>query len=264
MVPTITTILQRFTGEWALLLQPEAILAVCREIGYTGWRDRVLTPVTTIQLFMRQILHGNTACSHLPHLSGLRFSAAAYCPARARLPRRLFDLLLERFNRAVQPSAVDDGRWHGHRTFLVDGSGCALPDTPTLQDAFGQPNVQRPGCGFPVARLLGLFHAGTGLLLKLVVAPLVTHDLAQVQAVHPSLQAGDVLVADRGLWMYRESHILPPAIGICRRPTEVSPALSRLDKERDVVDNRAVFWSGPADREPRAVAPPLQAALGVH
>jgi hypothetical protein len=78
MVPNITTILQRFTGEWAMLLQPDAILAVCREIGYTAWRDRVLTPVTTVQLCLLQILHGHTACSHLPPRSGLRFGAAAY------------------------------------------------------------------------------------------------------------------------------------------------------------------------------------------
>jgi hypothetical protein len=74
-----------------------------------------------------------------------------------------------------------------------------MPDTPALQAAFGQPTEQRPGRGFPVARLLGLFHAGMGLLLKRVVVPLLTHDLARVQAVHPSLQAGDVLVAERGL-----------------------------------------------------------------
>jgi hypothetical protein len=208
MVPHITTILQRFTGEWAMLLQPEAILTVCREIGYTAWRDRVLTPVTTMQLFLLQILHGNTACSHLPHLSGLRFTAAAYCQARARLPLRFFDLLLERFGSAVQRAAVDDGRWHGHRTFLVDGSGCSMPDTPALQDAFGQSTEQRPGCGVPVAHLLGLFHAGTGVLLKLVVAPLLTHDLAQVQAVHPALHPGDVLVADRGLCSYAHLALL--------------------------------------------------------
>ena len=190
MVPNITTILPRFTGEWAMLLQPDAILAVCGEIGYTGWRDRVLTPVTTMQLFLLQILHGHTACSHLPHLSGLRFTAAASCQARAKLPWHLFALLLERFGSAVQRSALDEGRWHGHRTFLVDGSGCSMPDTPTLQEAFGQPTEQRPGCGFPVARLLGLCHAGTGVLLKLVVAPLLTHDLAQVQKVHPTLEAG--------------------------------------------------------------------------
>jgi len=55
-----------------------------------------------------------------------------------------------------------------------------MPDTPALQEAFGQSTEQRPGCGVPVAHLLGRFHAGTGLLLKLVVAPLLTHDLAQV------------------------------------------------------------------------------------
>ena len=61
-----------------------------------------------------------------------------------------------------------------------------MPDTPALQDAFGQSTEQRPGCGVPVARLLGLFHAGTGVLLTRVVAPLLTHDLARVQAVHPA------------------------------------------------------------------------------
>jgi hypothetical protein len=33
MVPSINTILQRFSGEWAALLQPEAILTVGRDMG---------------------------------------------------------------------------------------------------------------------------------------------------------------------------------------------------------------------------------------
>ena len=33
MVANITTILPRFTGEWALRLPPEAILTGCGEIG---------------------------------------------------------------------------------------------------------------------------------------------------------------------------------------------------------------------------------------
>jgi len=180
MVPNITTILQRFTGEWAMLVQPEAILAGCREIGDTAWRDRVLAPVSTMQRFLLQMLHGTTACSHLPHLSGLRFSAAAYCQARATLPLPFFALLLERFGRAVPRSALDEWQWYRHRTFVVDGSGCSMPATLALQEAFGQPTEQRPGGGFPVARRPGLFHAGTGLLLKRVVAPLLTHDRARV------------------------------------------------------------------------------------
>jgi len=211
MVPSITAILQRFTDEWSALLQPDAILTVCGEIGYTGWRDRVLTPVTTVQLCLLQILHGHTAGSHLPPLSGLRFSAAAYCQARAKLPLRLFALLLERFSSAVHPTISGEGRWHGHRTCLVDGSGGSMPDTPALQDAFGQSTEPRPGCGVPMAPLLGLFHAGTGVLLKLVVAPLLTPDLAQVQQVHPLVAPGDVLVADRGLCSYAHLALLVQA-----------------------------------------------------
>jgi hypothetical protein len=211
MIPRLTTVLTRLKTDWAAQLQPDAILAVCQEAGYTSWRDRVLTPVTTIQLFLLQILHGNTACSHLPHLAGLQFSASAYCQARARLPLHLFGLLLTRLCTAAQSYLSDEGRWHGHRTFLVDGSGCSMPDMPALQDAFGQSTVQRPGCGFPMAHLLGLFHGGTGVLLKLVVAPLLTHDLAQVQAVHPTLQPGDVLVADRGLCSYAHLALLVQA-----------------------------------------------------
>src|SRR5215813_11736978 len=86
-----------------------------------------------------------------------------------------------------------------------------MPDTPALQRAFGQPTEQRPGCGFPVARLLGLFHAGTGLLMKLVVAPLCTHDLTNIQRVHPTLAPGDVLVADRGLCSYAHLALLVQA-----------------------------------------------------
>jgi hypothetical protein len=56
-----------------------------------------------------------------------------------------------------------------------------MPDTPAFREAFGQPNVPRPGCGVPVARLLGRFHAGTGVLLTRVVAPLL-NAIKEVQA----------------------------------------------------------------------------------
>jgi hypothetical protein len=52
MVPNVTTILQRFTTQWAALLPPDAMLAACGEVGDLAWRHRVLTPVTTIQVFL--------------------------------------------------------------------------------------------------------------------------------------------------------------------------------------------------------------------
>ncbi len=130
MIPHLTTILQRCTTAWATRRHPDAMLTVCREIGYPAWRDRVLTPVTTLQLVLWQILHGNTAGRHLPHLSGWRFTAAASCHARARLPIRFFDLLLERCSSAVQSCLSGDGRGHGQRPCFVAGAGCARPDPP--------------------------------------------------------------------------------------------------------------------------------------
>jgi hypothetical protein len=70
MVPHITAILPRVTGEWAARLHPDAMLALCGEVGSTGWRDRVRTPVTPMPLVLGQIWPGHTACRHLPHLSG--------------------------------------------------------------------------------------------------------------------------------------------------------------------------------------------------
>jgi hypothetical protein len=125
----------------------------------------------------------------------------------------LFALLLERFSRAVQRSALEAGRGPGQRPCLGDGSGGSLPATPALQDAFGQSTEPRPGGGVPVARLLGRFPAGTGGLLKLVGAPLLTHELARVQAVHPALPPGDVLVAERGLGAYAPLALLVQAGG---------------------------------------------------
>jgi hypothetical protein len=41
-------------------------------------------------LFLRQVLHGNTAISHLRHLGGLSFAPSACGQARARLPVAYF------------------------------------------------------------------------------------------------------------------------------------------------------------------------------
>jgi len=211
MLAQLTQTLQRLQTDWAAQLQPDAIQAACDAVGYTQWRDRLLHPVVTVQVFLLQILHGNTACRHLPHLSGIRFSASAYCQARMKLPLAVLEHLLERVGQAARSTALEDGRWHGHRTFFLDGSGCSMPDTPVLQKEFGQPGEQQPGCGFPVARLLALFHAGTGLLTQLVVSPLNTHELSRVQKIHPALAAGDVLVTDRGLSSYAHIALLVQA-----------------------------------------------------
>ncbi len=87
--------------------------------------------------------------------------------------------------------------WLGrHRVFHIDGSTFSMPDTPELRKAFGLPSGPKPGCGFPTAHLLVLFHAGTGLLLDAWASPLHTGDIAQVAEAHAHLEPGDVLIGD--------------------------------------------------------------------
>jgi hypothetical protein len=54
------------------------------------WRDRVLDPAATLMLFILQVLHGNTAISHLKHLSGITTAESSYCNARRPICSRHF------------------------------------------------------------------------------------------------------------------------------------------------------------------------------
>ena len=208
----LVSVLQRIRQDVATLLDKEAINAACREEKYT-WKDRLLNPANTIHLFILQVLNQNTPLNDVPRKSGESFTGSAYCKARKRLPlgvfkslvRRLADTLLPRSRNA---HADDEGRWFGHRTFIMDGSSCSMPDTPELQQDFGQPGNQRPGCGFPVAHLMVLFHVGTGLLRELLTSPLRTHDMSQAVQLHPALQPGDIGLGDRGFCSYAHMALL--------------------------------------------------------
>jgi hypothetical protein len=197
---------QQIKAEVAHWLTPDAIRDVCHALDYS-WRERLLDPVTTVHLFVLQILHGNTACAHVPRLGGVCCTGEAYCPARTRLPLALFRCLL-RLLGDRWPAPADEGRWHGHRTFLTDGSSLSMSDTPALQAAYGQHGSQQPGCGFPVMHLLAMFHAATGFLIRVTSAPLRTHDMAQVGTLHPALAEGDVLVGDRAFCSFAHLALL--------------------------------------------------------
>lgn len=182
-------------------LSPDAIESICRKSEHR-WRQRTLGPVLTLHAFLLQILHGNTACTHVARLVNTLFTAGAYCQARSRLPLMVFKRLLQHVTQAAYAGAPPTASWRGHRTFLTDGSSFSMPDTPELQRHFGQPGKQRVGCGFPVAHLLAMFDAGRGLLLSVQALPLRTHDMAHVESLHDALAPNDVLVADRGFSSY--------------------------------------------------------------
>jgi hypothetical protein len=193
----------RMLKERAVILNHQWVDQVCSRHGHL-WRDRELPPGVTLELFLRQVMEGNCSCQEVRLLGEApgSFTGSAYCQARARLPAKAVWEVVREATGQFSGWQEKDSRWHGHRTFHVDGTGFSMPDTPELQASFGQPGMQKKGCGFPVAHLLVLFDAQTGLVLEAYPGPLRTHDLKDIARVHPHLSAGDVLVGDKafGSW----------------------------------------------------------------
>jgi Transposase DDE domain len=207
MPPRIIPILNRLRQDLAAHLSPDSIEEACRQANH-HWRRRVLDPVTTVYLFLLQILHGNTACRHVVHFGVWNFSDSAYCQARKRLPLAVLHRLLEKVAATFRAATAADSRWRGHRVWLVDGSSFSMPDTPELQAHFGPPAGQRKGCGFPVAKWLALFDLTTGMLLGTAPAPLRSHEMSRVASISKPLEPGDLIVGDRGFCSYAHLAVL--------------------------------------------------------
>jgi hypothetical protein len=93
---------------------------------------------------------------------------------------------------------IESAAWLGRRVLVADGTGTLTPDTQTLQKAWPQSSSQKPGCGFPAVKLLGLMDLVTGMITHLTVMCLHVQEFSQLAGMHTALRTGDVLLADRG------------------------------------------------------------------
>jgi len=228
------TVSAKLRQDLADLLSPETIRAACREAGYR-WRNRLLDPVVTVSLFLLQVLNGNTACRHVVHFGRFAFSASAYCQARIRLPLLVLQKVAEKIALLQKNATAESANWFGHRVWVEDGSSFSMADVPALRDRFGQPTGQRPGCGFPVAKWVALFDLATGMLLRVSVGPMRTHDLSKTPEVESDVQPGDVILGDRGFCSYAHIAMLC-SVRRSRGVSHEPEAVGRLHSGPSVAD----------------------------
>ena len=105
MARSILAAVQQIKSEVAQFLSHELILEVCVAVDHV-WRERVLDPMTTVHLFVLQVLHGNAACSHVPRLGGVACSGEAYCQARQRLPLGVLRFLMRALGQHLGGSSM--------------------------------------------------------------------------------------------------------------------------------------------------------------
>jgi hypothetical protein len=193
---------------FADILTEASIRDVLDEHG-VQFRDRVFSPVTTIWGFLSQVLSEDHSCRDavsriIAHraANGIAVcspNTASYCNARSRLLASVLSTLARRTAKELQASVPDQWKWNGRSVFIVDGSTVSMPDTPENQAVYPQPPNQKPGLGFPLARIAVLLSLATGACHDLAIAPYEgkgTGETNLFRRMYDTLNPRDVVLAD--------------------------------------------------------------------
>ncbi len=193
---------------FADILTEASIRDVLNEHG-VQFRDRVFSPVTTIWGFLGQVLSEDHSCRDavsriIAHraANGITVcspNTASYCNARSRIRTSVLSTLARQTAEELQTSIADQWKWNGRSVFIVDGSSVSMPDTPKYQRKYPQPPNQKPGLGFPLARIAVLLSLATGACHDLAIAPYKgkgTGETNLFRRMYDTLKSGDVVLAD--------------------------------------------------------------------
>jgi hypothetical protein len=175
----------------------------------TGWLDRIFSPLVTLWVFLGQVLSADHSCrAAVARLIAHRLSrgqgpcsaqTGAYCQARQRLPEQFFSAVACSVGRALDAKAEQRWLWKGRRVYLFDGTTVAMPDTPENQQDYPQVYNQRPGLGFPIARIGALTSLWCGAIVNLGFCRYAGKGQGEVSLLRrlwDLLLPGDVLLAD--------------------------------------------------------------------
>jgi hypothetical protein len=184
---------------------PACLLAM-EEEGLNS-RERIYTLYLTFQCFLWQMLKPRTACrevvrqvqaySRLQGWNPVQPGTSAYCQARTRLPRERLEKALTHMAHHADQRAGEGGKLGGRPVKVADGSSVLLADTPQNQERYPQSPYQKPGCGFPVMKLLALFSLCSGAILAVVLDNYHHHDLRLFRRLWEGLKSGDIVLGDR-------------------------------------------------------------------
>jgi hypothetical protein len=245
------------TPLFAGLLDP-ALVEEALAGAHVRWRDCVFTPMVTLWTFLSQVLCPDHSCraavARLIAALTARGRAPCspdtgpYCKARQRLPVDALSWLVRRIGRTTEDRASTAWDWKGRRVLLIDGTTVSMPDTEANQRAFPQLAVQKPGLGFPLARLVAVISLSTGVIRDLAIGPAKgkrTGETALFRSVWDRLDRGDVVLGDCTFASYFG---IAPLVG---RGVDV---LSRVHQRREVdfrrglrlgVTDHVVWWPKP-------------------
>lgn len=166
--------------------------------------------MTTLWLFVGQALSADGACQDavarcLSERTALgapqcSLNTGPYCRARQRLSLELIVALQRQVGERIEQAQPASWRWQGRAVKLLDGTTVSMPDTKANQQVYPQSREQKPGLGFPLARLVALISLGSGAVLNWAIGACKgkgTGEQALFRELLDSLDVGDLVIADR-------------------------------------------------------------------
>jgi len=185
------------------------------------WLDRIYPPLVTLWVFLSQVLSQDHSCrAAVARLIAHRVSrgqsscsaeTGAYCQARKRLLEKFFSDVARQTGQALDNSAQERWLWKGRRVLAYDGSTVSMPDTVENQQAYPQPPQQKPGVGFPLARIAAFFSLSCGAVIDLDICSYSgkgNSELGMLRKLWNVLLPGDVMLADRYMCAWHELFLL--------------------------------------------------------
>ena len=181
------------------------------------WKQRIYTPAVTLWVFLSQVISQDHSCrAAVARLIAHRLSrgqsscsaeTSAYCQAKNRLPEEFFSNVVRQTGKALDSSAQSDWLWKDRRVYLFDGTTVSMPDTDENQDAYPQHDSQKPGLGFPLARIAAIFSLSCGAIIDLGICRYAGKGQGEVslfRTLWDFFQPGDVVLTDRLYCTWRE------------------------------------------------------------
>jgi len=159
--------------------------------------------------FLAQVLSPNTSCreivrrvkawhASLPSDFDASPQTVAFCKARSKLPEKNLADICKHIANRCERNIPQGALWKGRPVKIIDGTTISMPDTPANQEQYPQHSSQKPGCGFPLMRMVGLFSLASGALLHFAKSSIHVHETLLFRQLWGFFEKDDILLGDRG------------------------------------------------------------------
>lgn len=218
-------------------------------------RRRLFSKENTFWAFFSQILDADGGCKEVirklqayASLKGIAFpssSTASYCTARKKLGIQTLTDIFE-YTAKQQERLSRTGRLNNRRVIVVDGTGVSMADTTENQEIWPQSAGQKPGCGFPTARICACFSLNSGALLSYATGNKKSAELRLFRQQWKTFKPGDIFLGDKGFCSYFDMARLKEqgvdsVVTLARRaPVRTAGSLKKLG-----TDDLLITWPRP-------------------